>query len=341
MAGPAAKILVVDDEPGVRELVGLHLRHDGHAVIPAADGAEALRLFRRTRPDLVVLDLTLPGPGGLEVCRRIQSERRVPLIVLAARGNGEGGIAGLELGADDYVVKPFSPRELAARVRAVLRRSNTFTAGPAHGRTLDFGDLRLEPDTRKVTVRGGTPVTLTEREFDLLHHLASHPKRAHARAQLMKAVGGHAFPIDTRTITVHVRRLREKIEPDPARPRYIQTVWGVGYKFGGDNGSESDRDRGHRDAPPCRAPGARAERSVFHVFHVRHAEGRAPAGGPAAPRRGRGPCPHKEDFSPDGPGLSRDPGSPGIPYYEPTSRCPKSSYRDGSRTGPVVDRSAG
>ena len=233
MVGPVAKVLVVDDEPGVRELVGLHLRRDGHAVIPAADGGEALRLFRQTRLDLVVLDLMLPGPGGLEVCRRIQSERRVPLIVLAARGNGEGGIAGLDLGADDYVVKPFSPLELAARVRAVLRRSNTFTAGPAHGRTLDFGDLRLEPDARKVTVRGGTPVTLTQREFDLLHHLASHPKRAHARAQLMKAVWGHAFPIDTRTITVHVRRLREKIEPDPARPRYIQTVWGVGYKFGG------------------------------------------------------------------------------------------------------------
>jgi two-component system response regulator ResD len=237
MAGSAAKILVADDEPGVRELVGLHLRRDGHAVVPAADGREALRLFRRTRPDLVVLDLTLPGPGGLEVCRRMRSERRVPLIVLTARGREEDGIAGLDLGADDYVVKPFSPRELAARVQAVLRRANAFSAGPARGAarggTLDFGGLRLEPDARKVTARGGAPVTLTEREFDLLYHLASHPKRVHTRAQLMGAVWGHAFPADTRTVTVHVRRLREKIEPDPARPRYIHTVWGVGYRFGG------------------------------------------------------------------------------------------------------------
>ncbi len=212
-ARPAAKILVVDDEPGVRELVGLHLRRDGHGVIAAADGGEALRLFRRIRPDLVVLDLTLPGPGGLAVCRRIRSERRVPLIVLAARGREEDGIAGLDLGADDYVVKPFSPRELAARVRAVLRRSKAFSAGPAGGGTLDSGGLRLEPDARKVTVRGGTPVTLTQREFDLLYHLASHPGRVHTRAQLMETVWGHAFPIDTRTVTVHVRRLRRPSHP--------------------------------------------------------------------------------------------------------------------------------
>jgi len=233
MAGPVARVLVVDDEPGVRELVGLHLRRDGYSVIPAADGGEALRLFRQTRPDLVVLDLTLPGPGGLEVCRRLRSERNVPLIVLTSRGKEEDGIAGLDLGADDYVVKPFSTRELAARVQAVLRRANSFSASPAHAGTLDFGDLLLEPDTRRVMVRGGTPVTLTKREFDLLYHLASHPRRVHTRAQLMEVVWGHAFPIDTRTVTVHVRRLREKIEPDPARPRYIQTVWGVGYRFGG------------------------------------------------------------------------------------------------------------
>jgi len=233
MAGPVARVLVVDDEPGVRELVGLHLRRDGYSVIPAADGGEALRLFRQTRPDLVVLDLTLPGPGGLEVCRRLRSERNVPLIVLTSRGKEEDGIAGLDLGADDYVVKPFSTRELAARVQAVLRRANSFSASPAHAGTLDSGDLLLEPDTRRVMVRGGTPITLTKREFDLLYHLASHPRRVHTRAQLMEVVWGYAFPIDTRTVTVHVRRLREKIESDPARPRYIQTVWGVGYRFGG------------------------------------------------------------------------------------------------------------
>ncbi len=233
MAGVMAKVLVVDDEPDERELVDLHLRRDGYSVIPAADGAEALRLFRQTRPDLVVLALDLPEPGGLEVCRRLRSERNVPLIVLTSRGKEEDGIAGLNLGADDYVVKPFSSRELAARVQAVLRRANSFSASPAPGGTLDFGDLRLEPDTHRVTVRGGTPVTLTEREFGLLYHLASQPKRVHTRAQLMEAVWGHVLPIDTRTVTVHVRRLREKIETDPARPRYIQTVWGVGYKFGG------------------------------------------------------------------------------------------------------------
>jgi two-component system, OmpR family, response regulator ResD len=228
---PVAKILVVDDEPNIREVVGLYLRRDGHAVVSAADGEEALEIYRRTRPDLVVLDLMLPKLSGLEVCRRIQAERRVPLIMLTARGEEEDRIVGLGLGADDYVVKPFSPRELAARVGAVLRRTGEATE-PASGGALVFDDLRIDPATREVTVRD-EPVMLTAREFDLLRHMASHPRRVFTRDQLMEAVWGYAFSADTSTVTVHVRRLREKLEADPARPRYLQTVWGIGYRFGG------------------------------------------------------------------------------------------------------------
>lgn len=223
-----AKILVVDDEPNIREVVGLYLRRDGHDVTEAADGEEALDLYHRTRPDLVVLDLMLPKVSGLEVCRRMGAERRVPMIMLTARGEEEDRIVGLGLGADDYVVKPFSPRELAARVEAVLRR--TGETASADGGALVFGDLRIDPAAREVAV-GGEPVALTAREFDLLHHLASHPRRVFTRDQLMDTVWGYAFSADTSTVTVHVRRLREKIEPDPTNPRHLKTVWGVGYRF--------------------------------------------------------------------------------------------------------------
>jgi DNA-binding response OmpR family regulator len=226
-----AKILVVDDEPNIREVVGLYLRRDGHAVVSAADGEEAMDVFRRESPDLVVLDLMLPKVGGIEVCRRMSAERRVPLIMLTARGEEEDRIVGLSVGADDYVVKPFSPRELAARVSAVLRRTVEVAPEP-EGVTLTFGDLRIEPATRLVTV-GGRPVTLTAREFDLLHHMAAHPRRVFTRDQLMEAVWGYAFSADTSTVTVHVRRLREKLEANPAEPRYLETVWGVGYRFAG------------------------------------------------------------------------------------------------------------
>jgi DNA-binding response OmpR family regulator len=175
-----AKILVVDDEPNIREVVGLYLRQDGHAVVVAADDEEALRLYRQVRPDLVVLDLMLPGLSGLEVCRRIQGERRVPLIMLTAKCEEEDRIVGLGVGADDYVVKPFSPRELVARVAAVLRRVNEASAGPANGEVLSFGELQINPNTRIVTVQGD-PVTLTAREFDLLHHMASRPGRVFTR----------------------------------------------------------------------------------------------------------------------------------------------------------------
>lgn len=225
-----AKILVVDDEPNIREVVGLYLRQDGHAVVVAADGEEALRLYRHARPDLVVLDLMLPGLSGLEVCRRIQGERRVPLIMLTAKGEEEDRIVGLGVGADDYVVKPFSSRELVARVAAVLRRVNEASAGPANGEVLSFGELQIDPNTRIVTVQGD-PVTLTAREFDLLHHMASSPGRVFTRDQLMESVWGYTFAAETSTVTVHVRRLREKVEADPAHPRRLLTAWGVGYRF--------------------------------------------------------------------------------------------------------------
>jgi two-component system, OmpR family, response regulator ResD len=228
-----ATILVVDDEPNIREVVGLYLRRDGHTVVSAADGDEALRLNQMHRPDLVVLDLMLPRLNGLEVCRRIQAERRVPLIMLTARGEEEDRIIGLGVGADDYVTKPFSPRELAARVAAVLRRVNEATAVRGGEQVLDFEGLRIDPHTREVIVRG-EPVALTVREFDLLHYLATHPNRVFTRDQLMDAVWGYAFAADTSTVTVHMRRLREKIEADPTQPRFLLTVWGVGYRWGGE-----------------------------------------------------------------------------------------------------------
>jgi DNA-binding response OmpR family regulator len=226
-----AKVLIVDDEPNIREVVGLYLRRDGHDVVAAADGEEALQVFSESEPDLVVLDLMLPKISGLEVCRRMREDRRVPLIMLTARNEEEERIVGLSLGADDYVVKPFSPRELAARVAAVLRRVGE-TSGPGDQRVLSFEELRIDPNSREVLVLG-EPVTLTAREFDLLYRLASNPGRVYTRDQLMESVWGYTFSADTSTVTVHVRRLREKLESDPARPRYLQTVWGVGYKFGG------------------------------------------------------------------------------------------------------------
>jgi DNA-binding response OmpR family regulator len=228
---PVAKILVVDDEPNIREVVGLYLRRDGHEVVSATDGEEALEVFRQSEPDLVVLDLMLPKLSGLEVCRRMRAEKRIPLIMLTARGEEEERIVGLSLGADDYVVKPFSPRELAARVAAVLRRVEE-SSGLSDRKVLSFKGLEIDPNTREVLV-DGEPATLTAREFDLLYHMASTPGRVYTRDQLMETVWGYTFSADTSTVTVHMRRLREKVEPDPASPRYLQTVWGVGYRFGG------------------------------------------------------------------------------------------------------------
>ncbi|MFD9725090.1 response regulator transcription factor [Streptomyces sp. NPDC059072] len=233
-----ARVLVVDDDPTVAEVVTGYLRRAGHTVHHAADGPAALESAARHDPDLIVLDLMLPGIDGLEVCRRLRADLPVPVIMLTARGEEDDRIAGLELGADDYVTKPFSPRELVLRVESVLRRSRA--AAPRHpGRGLLTGaGIRLDPQTRRA-VKNGRELTLTLREFDLLAHFLTRPGQAHGRQELMRDVWGWDFG-DLSTVTVHVRRLRAKIEDDPAAPRLIQTVWGVGYRF---DASEEDDAR--------------------------------------------------------------------------------------------------
>jgi DNA-binding response OmpR family regulator len=220
-------VLVVDDEPIVRDVIVRYLRRDGFATLEAGDGDRARELIETAEPTLVVLDVMLPGTDGLELCRWIRSRSDLPVIMLTARGEEADRIVGLELGADDYVTKPFSPRELAARVRTVLRRSAGSVARPER---LSFGDVALDGASREVT-RAGEPVTLTAREFDLLWFLASNPRRVFSRAHIMDRVWGHAPALDTGTVTVHIRRLREKLEADPAHPKHLQTVWGVGYRL--------------------------------------------------------------------------------------------------------------
>ncbi|MER5964616.1 response regulator transcription factor [Streptomyces sp. NPDC002057] len=225
-----ARILVVDDDPTVAEVVTGYLERAGCAVEHAADGPEALRRAAARWPDLVVLDLMLPGLDGFEVCRRLREAGPVPVIMLTARGDEADRITGLETGADDYVTKPFSPRELVLRVESVLRRTRTAAAAPAERRAaLRSGDLTVDPATRRAT-RAGGELALTLREFDLLVYFLEHPGAAHTREDLMRHVWGWDFG-DLSTVTVHVRRLRAKIEDDPARPRLVQTVWGVGYRF--------------------------------------------------------------------------------------------------------------
>jgi DNA-binding response OmpR family regulator len=222
-----ATVLVVDDEPIVREVVVRYLSREGHQTLEAADGIAARAAIECSDPDLVVLDVMLPGTDGLELCRWIRSTSELPVIMLTARGEEADRIVGLELGADDYVTKPFSPRELAARVRTVLRRA-TSSAEPVD--RLAFGDVTLEGTTRELR-KGDREVRLTAKEFDLLWFLASHPRRVFSRDQLMSSVWGYAAALDTGTVTVHVRRLREKIEDDPSSPRHLETVWGVGYRL--------------------------------------------------------------------------------------------------------------
>ena len=224
---PVATVLVVDDEPIVREVVVRYLEREGYATLEADDGDEARALVERESLDLVVLDVMLPGTDGLELCRWIRSHSELPVIMLTARGEEADRIVGLELGADDYVTKPFSPRELTARVRTVLRRAR---AAEAPSERLSFGDVELDAATRDVE-KAGVEVRLTAKEFDLLWFLASHPRRVFGRDQLMSRVWGYEAALDTGTVTVHVRRLREKIEDDPSQPRHLQTVWGVGYRL--------------------------------------------------------------------------------------------------------------
>jgi DNA-binding response OmpR family regulator len=218
-------ILVVEDDPKTAELVQLYLEHDGHRVLRAADGRTGLDLALTEAPDLVLLDIMLPELDGLDVCAELRRRSRVPVIFLTARASEEDTLRGLDDGADDYITKPFSPRELAARVRAVLRRSEA----PEES-TVRVGALALDLDGRTATL-GEAPLALTPREFRLLSALARSPGRAFSRHELLDRVCGTDYDGLDRTLDVHVMNLRKKIEPDPARPTYIQTVYGVGYKL--------------------------------------------------------------------------------------------------------------
>jgi DNA-binding response OmpR family regulator len=220
-------VLVVDDEPIVREVVVTYLRREGYRTLEAGDGDTARKLLESESPSLVVLDVMLPGTDGLDLCRWIRARSELPIIMLTARGEEADRIVGLELGADDYVTKPFSPRELTARVRTVLRRSSPHVT---KAEVLSFTGLELDARSREVR-KGGEPLRLTAKEFDLLWFLASHPRQVFSRDHLMDRVWGYEAALDTGTVTVHIRRLREKIEDDSSRPRFLQTVWGVGYRF--------------------------------------------------------------------------------------------------------------
>jgi DNA-binding response OmpR family regulator len=222
-------ILVVEDEPSIREVVAMYLERAGFKVKCVEDGDAALAAIDNTQPDLVVMDLMLPGIDGLSLTRYLRERGDTPIIMLTARRDEADRIAGLELGADDYVVKPFSPQELVSRVRAVLRRSHG-SGLQAGAKPVEYDDLHMDPTTRVVRVRG-EELELTAKEFDLLLHLASHPRQVFNRDQLLDRVWGMAEYIDPSTVTVHVRRLREKVESNPSEPVWIQTVWGVGYKF--------------------------------------------------------------------------------------------------------------
>ena len=223
---------MVDDEPTISEVVARYLVRAGYEARVASDGARALALHAEKPADLLVLDVMMPNVSGVEVLRRLRREpgESPAVIMLTARGEESDRITGLALGADDYVVKPFSPRELVARVDAVLRRSKPAHLVQTAEAPIEAADLRIDPAGRRVT-RAGEEVQLTQREFDLLLHLASSPGTVFSRDQLMTAVWGHDFYTDTSTVTVHVRRLRQKLERDPGEPEFVQTVWGVGYRF--------------------------------------------------------------------------------------------------------------
>lgn len=219
-------VLVVDDEPSVRDVVVRYLRQEGYETLEAGDGDAARELLEQQTPSLIVLDLMLPGMDGLSLCRWIRERSDLPVIMVTALGEESDRLTGLDLGADDYLTKPFSPRELVARVKAVLRRSSP----PPTNERIEFGELVIDGARREVR-KAGEPLRLTALEFDLLWFLASNPNRVFERGELMSQVWGYTSELDTGTVTVHVRRLRAKIEDDPSRPRHLETVWGSGYRL--------------------------------------------------------------------------------------------------------------
>lgn len=225
------KILLVDDEVSIVEFVQINLERAGYQVISAYDGNEAIQLAKKERPSLVVLDIMLPGLDGFEVLREIRRFSNVPVIMLTAKGEDIDKILGLELGADDYITKPFNPRELTARIKAILRRVDKQNGDRDDASRIIAGDLEIELNKREVFVRGDS-VELTPKEFDLLEFLASNPGKVFSRESLLRELWGYDYYGDSKTVDVHVRRLREKVEEEPSKPKYILTVWGVGYKFG-------------------------------------------------------------------------------------------------------------
>jgi two-component system, OmpR family, response regulator ResD len=230
-ARPARRILIVDDEPPVREVVGQYLQLEGYTVMQAADGLEALRLAEAYPPDLIILDLMLPGIDGLDVCRHLRTKSAVPILMLTARTEDADKFAGFDAGTDDYITKPFRSREVVLRVQAIMRRIEAVSA-PAmvFDSDLHFGDLVIRPRLH-LAERDGVPLDLTVKEFELLYYLAAHPGEVCTRRDLLRQVWSYEYFDGGSTITVHMRRLREKVEPDPARPRHLRTVWGIGYRF--------------------------------------------------------------------------------------------------------------
>jgi len=224
-----ARVLVVEDDQTVAEVVTRYLEREGFAVESVGDGQRAIESADDRPPDLVVLDIMLPGLDGLEVYRRLRSRAPIPVVMLTARGSEEDRVLGLELGADDYVAKPFSPRELTARVKAVLRRAGSTLRDLERAGTIEYDGLHLDLSAREARVRGQR-AALTAREFELLAFLAARPRQVFRRDELLEHVWGYTYG-DTSTVTVHIRRLREKVEDDPSAPRRITTVWGVGYRF--------------------------------------------------------------------------------------------------------------
>jgi DNA-binding response OmpR family regulator len=229
------KILVVEDEHTVRRVINQYLSKEGYQVIEADNGAKALQLLHEMQPDLLILDIMLPGIDGYSIARSLRSpvdsaSNNIPIIMLTARGDEADRVKGFEFGTDDYVTKPFSPRELVMRVKALLRRSATATSPIEMSKILNFEGLQLDPNTRTVE-KNGILLDLTHKEFELLYFLASHPRHVFSRTQLLDQIWGYDFYGDDSNVTVHIHRLREKVEDDPAKPRFVHTVWGVGYKF--------------------------------------------------------------------------------------------------------------
>ncbi|HHY98422.1 MAG TPA: response regulator transcription factor [Firmicutes bacterium] len=227
------KVLVVDDEPSIVELIRFNLEREGFKVTAAYSGGGLLDRIRAERPDLVILDIMLPGEDGLTICREIRKESNLPIIMLTAKDSETDKVLGLELGADDYITKPFSPRELIARVRAVLRRSSGEESAETKKQVLKVRDLMLDGERHLVTLNG-RELDLPPKEFELLRILMENPGRVLTREYLLETIWGYEYIGETRTVDVHIRRLRQKIEPDPSQPVYIETVHGFGYRIRGD-----------------------------------------------------------------------------------------------------------